>query len=206
MSQDSSETGESSLSELWRRASRQSDLEAWAAFQQGLEGMLLTWFHTHPGSEEASHVQSDRQIATRAFEQVWHLVIQGQVVCETLSEVVVYLHASLCGAILETLRVSGCPGAASSSWADREECPETGVVWDRIQEELTIPREQRLAYLLYQCGMEPAEVVRTCPQEWSDIHEMARLRHSILVRLMQSPVLISTAQEGESSQRLPPSK
>ncbi|SRR5258708_6958468 len=125
------------------------------------------------------------------------MVVQGQVACETLYPVVVYLRASLNGAILETLRISQRPGAVSSSWPDGEECPERSVVWGRLQARLSNERERRLAYLLYHCGLDPAEIVRSCPQEWSDVHEVARLRHSILVRLVQSPVLVSTGQEGE---------
>ncbi len=197
MRKDSEETGESSLLRLWRRASVQGDLEAWAAFQLSLEGTLLTWFHTHPGSQEASRVQSDRYFVAQAFEQLWYLVVQGQVACETLSEVEMYLRASLCGAILETLRITRRPGAASNSWPDGEECPERGMVWSRIQAELPNQRLWRLAYLLYHCGLEPAEIVRTCPQEWSDIHEVVRLRRSILVQLMHSSALGLTGQEGE---------
>src|SRR5258708_10243112 len=116
------------------------------------------------------------------------MVVQGQVACETLYPVVVYLRASLNGAILETLRISQRPGAVSSSWPDGEECPERSVVWGRLQARLSNERERRLAYLLYHCGLDPAEIVRSCPQEWSDVHEVARLRHSILVRPAPRPV------------------
>ena len=197
MRQDSGETCEVSRHELWHRASRQGDLEAWAAFQQSMEGTLLTWFHAHPGNEAASRVRSDSYFVARAFEQLWHLLVQGQVACETLSEAVAYLCMSLNGAILETLRVSRRPGAVSSPGLDGKECPERSEVWDKLQAGLSNQRERRLAYLLYHCGLEPSEIVRSCPQEWSDVHEVARLRRSILVRLMQNPVLVSTGQEGE---------
>ena len=197
MRQNSDETREVSRLELWHRASRQGDLEAWAAFQQGLEGTLLTWFHAHPGSEAASRVQNERHFVARAFEQLWHMIVQGQVACETLSEVVVYLRASLNGAILETLRVSQRPGAVSNSRPDGKERSESGALWGRLQAELSNQRERRLAYLLYHCGLEPDEIVRACPQEWSDAHEVARLRRSILVQLMQSPVLVSTGRISE---------
>src|SRR5260370_24886926 len=158
MRQNSGETREVSRLELWRRASRQGDLEAWAAFQQGLEGALLTWFHAHPGCEVASRVQSDRYFVARAFEQLWHLIVQGQVACETLSEAVVYLRVSLNGAILETLRDSQRPSVVLNSWPEGAECPERGAVWDELQAGLSNQRERRLAYLLYQCGLEPAEI------------------------------------------------
>jgi hypothetical protein len=197
MRQDIGNAGDDSRLELWCRASRYGDLEAWAAFQQGLEETVLNWFHAHPGCEAASRVQSDRYFVARAFEQLWHMVVQRRVACETLSEVEGYLRASLNGAILETLRVLRRPRGVSRPWPDGEECPERSEIWDRLQAELSNERERRLAYLLYHCGLEPAELVRGSPQEWSDVHEVARLRRCILVRLMRSPVLVSPGQEGE---------
>ncbi len=47
-------------------------------------------------------------------------------------------------------------------------------------------RELRLAYLLYHCGLKPREIVRFCPQEWSDVQEIYHLRRNILDRLMRN--------------------
>jgi hypothetical protein len=48
---------------------------------------------------------------------------------------------------------------------------------------VAIPQsERRLAYLLYSCGLQSAEIVRGSPQEWSDVHEVTRLRRIILER------------------------
>ena len=105
MRQDVSEILDVSRLELLRQAKTYGDLETWAAFQQSLEGTVLTWFHEHPGSEAACHVHSEQYFVSLAFERLRQAVVQGQVVCETLSEVLVYLRASLNGAILETLRV-----------------------------------------------------------------------------------------------------
>jgi hypothetical protein len=185
MRQDVGKTLERSRLELLRRASTHNDLEAWAAFQQSLEETVLTWLHEHPGREAACRVHGERHFVAQAFEQLHPVVVERQVACETLSEVVVYLRASLNGAILEALRVSRRPGAASGPWPDGEGHPDKGEVWDRLQARLSNRREQRLAYLLYHCGLEPAEILRCCPQEWSDVHEVARLRRSILMQLMK---------------------
>ncbi len=171
--------------ELLRQASIHSDLHAWAVFQQSLEETVLTWLHEHPGSKAACRVQSERHFVALAFERLRQATIQGQVTCETLSKVLVFLRASLNGAILETLRDSKRPGAVSSPWPDGEDRLDRGELWDRLQARLSNRREQRLAYLLYHCGLEPAEIVRCCPQEWSDVHEVARLRRIILERLMK---------------------
>ncbi len=186
MRQDVGETLEFSRLELLHRASTDGDLEAWAALQQCLEETVLTWFHAHPGSEAACRLHSERHFVALAFEQLQQATLQGQVACETLSEVLLCLRASLNGAILQTLRVSRRPGAVSSLWPDgEEERPDRSKVWDKLQARLSSERERRLAYLLYHCGLKPAEIVRGCPQEWSDVHEVARLRRIILERFMK---------------------
>ena len=163
--------------ELLRRVITYGDLEAWAVFRQGLEETVLSWLHEHPGREAACRVQTERHFVTMAFERLRQATIQGQVTCEMLSELLVFLRVSLNGAILETLRDSKRP--------DGEDRLDRGELWDRLQARLSNRREQRLAYLLYHCGLEPAEIVRCCPQEWSDVHEVARLRRIILERLMK---------------------
>jgi hypothetical protein len=196
MRQEVDATREVSRLELWRRASQQGDQEAWAAFQQGLEETVLAWFHARTSSFAASRVQSESHFVARAFEQVWPLAVQRQVACQALSEVLVYLRASLNGAILEGLRVARHLGSASSL-PDRQEPSKSSVVWGKLQAALSNEQERRLAYLLYHCGLSPAESACCSPQEWSDVREVARLRRRILARLMQSPLLVAPGEIGE---------
>ena len=186
MRQNVDEKLEVSRLELLRRASTHGDLQAWAAFQQCLEETVLTWLHEHPGREAACRVQSERHFVALAFEQLQQVVVRRQVACETLAEVLVYLRASLNGAILEMLRVSSRPRAACervSAEQDLQGNPQSLEVWSWVQARLSSEHERRLAYLLYHCGLEPAEIVQYCPQEWSDVREVARLRCIILKRL-----------------------
>jgi hypothetical protein len=189
MRQNVSESLEVSHLELLRSASTDGDLQAWEAFQQSLEETVLTWFHEHPGREAACRLQCEHYFVALAFERLWQATIQGQVTCETLSEVLVFLRASLNGAILETLRVFSQPGVNSKLWLVGQDRLEGSTIWDRLLSQLPNRREQRLAYLLYHCGLEPAEIVLYWPQEWSDVREVARLRRSIIARLMQRPEL-----------------
>ena len=189
MRQDVGEVLEVSRLELLCCASTHGDLETWAAFQQCLEETVLTWLHDHPGREAACRMHSERHFVALAFERLRQAVVQRQVDCETFSEVLVYLRASLNGAILDALRVSSGPRGVSSSRPDAEEHLDRSGVWNRLQALLSSERERRLAYLLYHCGLEPVEIVRCCPEEWSDVHEVARLRRSILARLMKRPEL-----------------
>jgi len=170
----------STVEELLHQALVQGDQDAWAGIQQCLGKTVRRWLHSHPNKEVACCWESEEHYVALAFERLRQAAIQGQVACETLSGVLVYLRASLNGAILETLRVSARPRTVSSPWSDGEDRPDRSAVWDRLQALLPNRREQRLAYLLYHCGLEPAEIVRCCPQEWSDVHEVARLRRIIL--------------------------
>ncbi len=173
--QNVDETLEDSPLELWRRAKTHGDPQAWAAFQRGLEEMVLTWFHSHPGSRAASRLHSERHFVALAFKRLRQTLSQRQLICETLSEVLLYLRASLNGVILETLRASKRTGSVPSLWLDGEVACDSSQVWQKLQALLSSEREQRLASLLYHCGLSPADIVRACPHEWNDVHEVARL-------------------------------
>jgi hypothetical protein len=171
--------------ELLRRASTYGDLQAWEAFQQSLEETVLVWFHEHPCSEAACRVYGERHFSSLAFERLRQAIIQKQIRGEVLTDALVYLRASLNGAILESLRVSLHSVANSEPRSEEEDRLEESAIWEWLQELLLDQRELRLAYLLYYCGLEPVEIVRSFPQEWGDVQEVVRLRRGILTRLMQ---------------------
>jgi hypothetical protein len=201
MKQDVCETRAVSLLELLQRASTQSDLEAWAAFQQGLEETVLTWLYDHPGREAACHMYSERHFVALAFEQLRQAILQRQVACETLSGVLVYLRASLSGAILETARVSSRPNAVCEHVEAKQGLQEklqSLEIWNWVQATLSSERERQLAYLLYHCGLSPEEIVRYCPQEWSDVCEVARLRCIILKQLTKELIQVLARSSGSS--------
>ena len=62
---------------------------------------------------------------------------------------------------------------------------DSNEIWEILQTILPGAREQRLAYLLYHCGLKPREIVRFCPREWNDVQEIYRLRRNILERLLR---------------------
>ena len=71
--------------------------------------------------------------------------------------------------------------------------------WQRLQRLLPDDRERRLVYLLYHCGLRPAEIVRLCPQEWRDVQEVTRLRAIVLKRLLAELPLIAEEAPQNSS-------
>ena len=67
-----------------------------------------------------------------------------------------------------------------------EDSTEYSEVWEILHRLLSNPREQQLAYLLFYCGLGPRQIVRFCPQEWSDVQEIYRLRYAIMERLVRN--------------------
>jgi hypothetical protein len=176
--------------ELLRRAITQSNQHAWAGVQQCFGEFMRGWLHGHPRREVACRLESEETYVALAFERFWQAAVRQQLVFRTLSGALVYLRASLHGAILGTLR--------TYSWPREVSLPEPGEVgepqvedqdesfefWEVLQSMLPNSCEQRLAYLLYHCGLKPREIVRFCPQEWNDVQEMYRLRRNIIERLL----------------------
>jgi len=59
-------------------------------------------------------------------------------------------------------------------------------IWGTLQRILPNVREQRLAFLLFNCGLKPREIVSHCPQEFGDVQEVYRLRRNILEQFLHN--------------------
>jgi hypothetical protein len=177
--------------ELLRRVIAHGDKEAWAVFQQCLEETVLTWLHEHPSGEVACRGLCEKDLVVQTFERFRQGAGQSQIGLDTLAVVLVYLRASLHGAILDTLRTLSrpeevlrpVPGLAG------EPCMKDHIdsrkIWEVLQTLLPSVREQRLAYLLYHCGLRPGEILHCYPQEWSDVQEIYRFRRNTVERLLR---------------------
>ena len=125
------------------------------------------------------------------FERFWQATTQQQVVFKTLGGALAYLRASLNGAILDTLRTYSrarevaLPEPGDAGEPQVEDQADSNEIWEVLQDMLPNKRERRLAYLLYHCGLKPREIVRFCPQEWSDVQEIYRLRRNIVERFLR---------------------
>jgi DNA-directed RNA polymerase specialized sigma24 family protein len=178
--------------ELLRRAIVQGDQAAWAGVQQCFGEFVRSWLHGHPRREVALRWGSEESYVALAFERFWQATAQQQIAFRTLAGALAYLHASLNGALLDTLRTyarprevpSPEPGAPGEPFF--EEHPDSSEVWEILQRVLPSEREQRLAYLLYHCHLKPREIVRFCQEEWPDVQEIYRLRRNILERLLRN--------------------
>ena len=179
--------------ELLRRAIRQSDQEAWVWVQHCFGGMVRGWLRRHPQREVACRLESEENYVAQAFERFWQATASNQrVQFRTLAAALQYLHASLNGAILDMLRAYARPGEVPLSGPGEpgeplvEDDTENSEAWESLHMLLINPREQRVAYLLFYCGLKPREIIRFCPQEWSDVQEIYRLRRNIIERLLRN--------------------
>ena len=179
--------------ELLHRAIIQSDQEAWAWVQRCFGGMVRAWLRGHPQSEVACRLQSEENYVTQTFERFWQATaFNQQIEFSTLAAALQYLQASLHGVILDMLRVYARPGEVSYPDPGEpgeplvENNSENGEIWESLHLLLSNPREQRLAFLLFHCGLGPREIIRFCPQEWSDIQEIYRLRRAIMEGLLRN--------------------
>jgi hypothetical protein len=138
----------------------------------------------------ACRLESEENYVAQAFERFWQATAFNQrVEFSTLAAALQYLRASLNGAILDMLRAYARPREVSLLVPGEplvEDSSDNSEFWVSLHMILSNPREQRLAYLLFHCGLKPREIVRFCSQEWSNVQEIHRLRRNILERVLRN--------------------
>jgi hypothetical protein len=179
--------------ELFRRALQECDPFAWEIIQLHFTEMMLQWMRSHPLRNVARNYDSDENYVAQGFTRFWQATIRNkQIHFKSLAAILRYLRASLNGVIIDTLRAYSRPREIS--------LPETGgpgepviedgdddyKVWEVIRSLLPDERQQRVAYLIYRCGLKPREIIQFCSPEFSDIQEIYRLRRSIFERLQRN--------------------
>jgi hypothetical protein len=179
--------------ELLHRALIQSDQEARTWVQHCFVGMVRDWLHRHPKREMVYRLESEENYVAQTFERFWEEAIHTQErAIGSLAVALRHLRANLNGVLLEKLRVFSELGE-SSSILDPYEAEESLVekrvtgseVWAVIQGILLDARKQRLAYLLFYCGLSPKEVLCCCSSEFDDLSEISHLRYTIMEHLLR---------------------
>jgi hypothetical protein len=180
---------DSSSIELFRRAIVDDDQEAWVWVQHCFGGLVRNWLRHHPKREAACRLRSEETSVALAFERFWQVSTSNQrLAFNRLAAALQYLRASLHGVILETLRADARPREVAlpkPGEPQGEESTEHSEAWEVLKTMLANPREQRLAYLLFHCGLRPREIIQLCPQEWSSVDEISGLRCIIVGRFLR---------------------
>jgi hypothetical protein len=179
--------------ELLRRATGQGDQEAWVWIQQCFGGLVLSWLRRHPNREAACRLDSEENYVAQTFERFWQATaLTHHIEFNSFAGALQYLHACLNGTVLDTLRAYSrsreipLPEPGEPGELQIEDNFESSEVWDNLKKVLPDGNEQRLAYLLFHCGLKPREIMLFCPQEFSDVHDIYRLRNNIMNRLLRN--------------------
>jgi len=177
--------------ELLQRAIVQGEQEAWIGLQHCFSGLVYSWLRRHPKREVALRLESEENYVAQTFERFWRATTLTQrVEFNMLAAALHYLRASLNGVILDTLRAYERPGEVTLPEPGEagepyvEATTDSSEVWEILQTMLVDEREQRLAYLLFHCGLKPREIMRFCPRVWSDVNEIYRIRRNIMERIL----------------------
>ena len=168
--------------QMFRRALIQGDLQAREWVQCSYQKIVLDWLRSHPHKEEIYRFYDENYYVSQTFVCFWQVAADKQELnFDTLDAALQYLYASLNGVLVDTLRAS-----LLQPVFPKEDLDDSAKLWETIQKLISDVREQRLAYLLYHCGLKPKEIARTCPQEFNNVQEISRLRCKILEQLLQN--------------------
>jgi hypothetical protein len=167
---------------LLRQAILQEDQDAWLVVQQCLTEIVKGWLDRHPRKAEACRLDSEEHYIAQAFARFYQAATQRQGALSQLSSAMSYLCMSLNSAILDMLRASARPLKLSeldTSTTARE-------AWQMLKKMSLNDRDQRIAYLLFHCGLGPKEIAHAFPEEFHDEREIALLRWAIIVGQLKS--------------------
>ncbi len=180
--------------EVLRRATVQRDEAACEVIEDHLGQIVRGWIACHPKKEVVYRLESEASYVTRTCERFWQAVAQQEQAINRLTTALRYVGACLNGVILDTLRAHAyataipLPGPAEAGKAEEEDHEDAHASWERICGMLPTEREQRVAYLLFHCGLQPEDIVRLYPQELGDWHDICRVRRTVIGRLLASGI------------------
>lgn len=157
-------------------------------FQRRFSHSVLAWLKRHPSKEAVCVVYSEAHLLEKTFQYIWHSQSSYLYEFSTMTTIKRYLYASFNGVMLEALRTiqmaqTQVPPVGARQEPAHGSLAEAQKLWERIEQMLSNERERRLAYLLFSCTLKPIDIVRSFPQEFSDIHEIAGLRLTIIEQL-----------------------
>jgi hypothetical protein len=191
-------SGEAHSEQYWKellcRATVQRDDAAREALLYHLRQLVRTLIGSHPRKELAYQVETEAYYVTRACEQFWQAAVAQEAALDRPSTALQYLRVSLNGVILDALRAHAhlemIPSLDPVEKQGLEEKAGEGdqVCWKSICKLLPSEREQRAAYLLFCCGLQPGDIICLYPQEFNSLQEIARVRYTIIERLLAGEV------------------
>ncbi|TMC35607.1 MAG: hypothetical protein E6J31_15245 [Chloroflexi bacterium] len=173
--------------EIFRRALLQQDSRAWSVLTERFHGIVLSWVRRHPQREAVRDIDSEENFVALTFERFWRVTVRNKTLEFTaLAGALVFLRACVNSVIIDTLRSQKEIPIPENFERVAPEPDESNQRWEVIKGFIPNAREQRLAYLLYYCGLKPRQIVQLLPREFNDVHEIFRLTRNIIDRLRRN--------------------
>jgi len=173
--------------EIFRRALLQQDSRAWSVLTERFHGIVLSWVRRHPQREAVRDIDSEENFVAPTFERFWRVTVRNKTLeFTTLAGALVFLRACVNSVIIDTLRSQKEIPIPENFERVAPEPDESNQRWEVIKGFIPNAREQRLAYLLYYCGLKPRQIVQLLPREFNDVHEIFRLTRNIIDRLRRN--------------------
>lgn len=172
--------------ELLHRATLQRDKEACAFMKQCFQDLVLHWLRLHPQRVLVCKLEKEAYYVDTTFDRFWQSTgLRQPKEFNSLVGALHFLQACLNGVILDVRRVYLRSQAilVQLEGSQVEDNLKSNDVWNGFQKVLPNGNEQRLAYLLFHCGLKPREIVRFCPREYSDVDDIYHLQSSMMNRL-----------------------
>lgn len=169
----------------------QSD-EAWHILQHCFSEIVRSWIHNHPNATIALSRDSEENYVAQTFSRFWFATRKQKIEFTSLPSVLGYLHATLNGILIDTMRMylhSRIVSLPETDIVKEPTAEERGYgqeLWENIQSLLSDTREQRIVYLLYYCGLKPREIMLRCPGEFTGVKEIYRLNKNVIERLRRN--------------------
>ena len=173
--------------EIFRRAMLQNDSDAWEVLMERFHGIVLSWVRLHPQREVACAIYSEKNYVEQTFARFWMVTVRNKSLeFSSLGGALAFLRTCVNSVIIDTLRGQKEVPIPESFERVAPEPDESLQRWEIIKSFIPGEREQRLAYLLYYCGLKPRQIVQFAPQEFNDVHEIFRLTRNIVDRLRRN--------------------
>jgi DNA-directed RNA polymerase specialized sigma24 family protein len=178
--------------EIFRRAIIQHDDRAWSMVQNCFGEIVRIWVRSHSSRDIALLRDTEENYVAQTFSRFWYAVHNQSLEFATLNSALSYLHATLNGIIMDTMRVHlGSrevplpePGLFQEPVAEENDDHQT--LWESLGSLLSDERERRVTYLLYYCGLKPREIASRFPLEFADVKEVYRLNQNVIDRLRRN--------------------
>ncbi len=183
--------------EIFHRAIVEHTDQAWSALHQHLAAKVRLWLRNHPYRKSALRHDSEENYVAQTFSRFWYAVRRQHIEFLSQQAALSYLRATLNAVILDTLRYHtrtrevALPDPDIAEELVAPDTKDSHLLLDTLKKLLPDEREQRLAYLLYYCGLKPREIVIHCAAEFNDIKEIYRLNHNIMEKLRRNRARLS---------------